>query len=89
MSEPQFDKWDHSAQFIVDDTVQLIEDLLNAAPADTVDDLKVRASGLLRRHAAFQQAFRKAHGSDVACPTVRAWYLLDLALQHATLLGAP
>jgi hypothetical protein len=86
-SAPASDNADE-AERLIDQVIDLTTRLLRADRRD-VSDLRQEGLVLLGRMNRHQGAFAKANGPTVADPATRAWYLLDLTLQHATLLGRP
>lgn len=66
------------------DTGELLTALVCAG--ENVDALRRRALGLQRRIEEFAYEWGRTFGASEERPTTRAWYLIYLALEHATLL---
>lgn len=79
---------DNEARSLIDDAVAIVSCLLHSEETE-VPILRTEAIILLDRLHAFMIAFGREHGPSVACPVIRAWCLLDLAMKHRTLLRAP
>lgn len=75
-----------TAQRLREETAVLMRDLLMAG--HDVSALRPRAQHLRQRLEDYMAEFTRANGTAIPCRVSRSWYLLDLAMEHRTLLRA-